>query len=135
MGGMIMGWYQPGSTSLVGGARYGPAAIITAQNLVNNNSVSSVTTNVTNFPVKTLTVTVTHTGTISNYLLKVTALSARDDVAANYAEIVSEIYQEDGIYHWNIEDNGAYFRVDIKSFGTADNANYITVTIDLEGSV
>jgi hypothetical protein len=132
---MIMGWYQPGSISLVGGARYGPAAIITAQNLVNNNTVSSVTTNVTNFPIKTLTVTVTHTGTISNYLLKVTALSARDDVAANYAEIVSELYQEDGIYHWNIEDNGAYFRVDIKSFGTADNANYITVTIDIEGSV
>lgn len=130
-----MGWYQPGSTSLVGGGRYGPAAIITAQNLVNNNTVSSVTTNVTNFPVKTLTVTVTHTGTITNYLLKVTALSSRDDVAANYAEIVSEIYQEDGVYHWNIEDSGAYFRVDIKSFGTADVANYITVTIDLEGAV
>jgi hypothetical protein len=130
-----MGWYQPGSTSLVGGARYGPAEIISAQNLTNNNTVSSVTTDVTNFPVKTLTITVTHTGTITDYLLKVTALSSRDDIAVNYAEIVSEIYQEDGVYHWNIEDNGAYFRVDIKSFGTADPVNYITVTIDLEGAV
>lgn len=129
-----MGWYQPGSATLVGGARYGPAVIINAQTLKNNTLVSSTTTDMSNFPLKTLTVKVEHTGTIDNYLLKVTALSSRDDTAANYAEIVSEIYQQDGIYHWNIEDNGMYFRVDITSFGTADNANYLTVTINLEGA-
>lgn len=129
-----MGWYQPGSATLVGGARYGPATIVTAKNLTTNVVFNSTTTDVSNFPTKTLTIDVSHTGTVDNYLLKVTALSSRDDTAANYAEIVSEIYQQDGVYHWNIEDNGKYFRVDIQSFGTADVANYITVTINLEGA-
>ncbi len=129
-----MGFYQPGSTTLVGGGRFGPTTIISAQNLVNNNVVKSTTIDVSNYPTKILTIDVTHSGTISDYLLKVTALSSRDDLAANYAEIISEIYQQDGTYHWNIVDNGMYFRIDITSLGTATAGNYITVTINIEGT-
>lgn len=129
-----MAWYQPGSTTLTGGQRLDPTTILDSETLKNNTTRNSTTTDVSNFRFKTLTIKLESTGTISDYRINVTALSSRDDVAADYAEIVSEVYEEDGTYHWNFEDSGKYFRVDVKSNGTADNSNYVTVTVVLEAS-
>jgi predicted ATP-dependent endonuclease of OLD family len=128
-----MAWYQPGSTTLVGGSRTGPTTIVDAVDLIDNSTQNSTSLDMVNFPIKALTVVVTHTGTVADFRLEVTALSSREDVAASYAAIVTEVYEEDGVYHWDLEDTSRYFRVDVTSIGTADGSNYITVSVVLEG--
>jgi hypothetical protein len=127
-------WYQPGSATLSAGARLVPTAIMTAQTFKNNTSVSSTSIDVSNYLTKSFRISLTSTGTISDYRIQVTVLSCDTDTAANYAQIVYEIYEQDGVYHWSVEDAGKWIRIDIKSWGTADNANYVTATVTIEAS-
>lgn len=129
-----MAWYQPGSATLSAGARLAPTTIVNAQTFKNNNTVNSTTTDVSNYLSKSFRISLTSNGTISDYRLQVTVLSCDTDTAADYAEITREIYEANGDYHWSIEDVGKWIRVDIKQWGTADNANYVTATITIEGS-
>jgi len=122
---------QSATTSL---ARLSAQTIVNAVNLTNNTVQNSTTIDTNSIPNKSLTIYLTSTGTITDYLVKVTTLSSKDTTTANFAEITSEVYEENGTYHWNIEDSGRYFRVDVKSIGTADASNYVTITIIIEGT-
>ncbi len=127
-------WYQPGSATLSAGARLVPTSIMAAQTFKNNTTVSGSTTDVSNYLTKSFRISLTSTGTITDYRLQATVLSCDTNTAADYAEIVYEIYEADGVYHWSIEDAGKWIRIDLKSWGTADNANYITATVTIEAS-
>jgi hypothetical protein len=129
-----MAWYQPGSATLSAGARLSPTTIVTAQTFKDNTTVSSTSTDVSNYLVKSFRISLTSTGTITDYRVQVIALSSGTDVAADYAEIVSEMYEQNGEYHWSIEDAGKYIRVDIKSWGTADVNNYVTADVIIEAT-
>jgi len=127
-------WYQPGSATLTAGSRLVPTTIINAVNITDTTITSSTTVDVSNYISKSFKITLT-TGvgsTISDYRVQINCLSS--DVDANYAEIVSEIYEADGIYHWYIEDAGKWIRIDVSSWGTADPVNYVTVSVTVEGS-
>jgi len=128
-------WYQPGNISTAS-ERLTPETILggagaSAVNLVDNTAMNSSVVDTNNTPKKTLKVTLTSTGTITDYLVKLRALSSQEN--ANFSEIVSEIYEGNGIYHWNLEDYGRYFMVQAQALGTADALNYVTIQVDIEG--
>lgn len=123
-----------GQSATTSQSRLTAQTIINAVNLTNNTVQNSTVIDTDTIPKKSLTIVLTSIGTISEYLVKVTALSAKDNVAASFSEITSEIYIENSTYHWNIEDVGRYFRVDVKSIGTADASNYVTTTVIVEGT-
>lgn len=123
-------FYQPGQQTTAS-SRLAPTTIMNVVNLTSSTAQNSSSVDTSNVPKKSLKITLTSTGTISDYLVKITALSSQTD--SNYAEIVSEIYEVNGTYHWNIEDVGRYFMIQAQSLGTADGSNYVTVTVVLEG--
>lgn len=123
-----------GFSSSSSSSRLSPQTIMNAVNLTSNTVQNSSVTDTNTIPNKSLTITLTSTGTISEYLIKVTSLSSRENVAASFSEITSEIYIQNGTYHWSIEDTGRYFRVDVQSIGTADVSNYVTITVIVEGT-
>lgn len=127
-------WYQPGSATLSAGARLTPTTIVNAVNFTSSATTSSTTTDVSNYLSKSFRISLTSTGTISDYRLQVKVLTCDTDTAANYAEVTKTIYEANGVYHWYIEDAGKFIRLDIKSWGTADVANYITATVTIEGA-
>lgn len=136
---VALGWYNmpfpsQGQSATTSQSRLTAQTIVNAVNLTNNTTQNSTVVDTDTIPNKSLTITLTSTGTISEYLVKVTALSSRENVAASFSEITSEIYIVNGTYHWNIEDVGRYFRIDIRSIGTADASNYVTITVILEGT-
>lgn len=124
-------FYQPGQQTTAS-SRLTPTTIMNAVNLTSDAAVNSSSVDTNNVPKKSLNITLaTGLGTISNYMVKITALSSQAD--SGYAEIVSEFYEANGTYHWYLEDVARYFMVQVRSLGTADPANYITVTVVLEG--
>ncbi len=125
-------WYQPGSATLSAGSRLVSTTIINAVNITTTGITSSTTVDVSNYISKSFKITLTSTGTISDYRIQINCLSS--DVDLNYAEIVSEIYESDGIYHWYIEDAGKFIMIQVSSWGTASVANYVTVSVTVEGS-
>lgn len=125
-------WYQPGSATLTSGSRLVPTTIINAVNITDNTTTSSTSVDVSNYISKSFKITLTSTGTMSDYRVQIKCSAS--DVNANFAEIVSEIYEADGVYHWYIEDAGKWIMIDVTSWGTADIANYVTVSVTIEGS-
>ena len=123
-----------GQSATTSQSRLTAQTIISAVNLTDNTVQNSTVVDTNTIPNKSLTIILTSTGTISEYLIKVTALSSRENVAASFSEITSEIYIVNGTYHWNIEDVGRYFRVDTQAIGTADASNYVTITVIVEGT-
>ncbi len=127
-------WPTIGITQITSSARLTAQTIVNAVKLQDNTVQNSTVVDVSSVITKSLTIYLTSTGTVSDYLVKVTALSSKDTTSTNFAEITSEIYEENGTYHWNLEDSGKYFRVDVQQIGTADANNYVTVTIIVEGT-
>ncbi len=125
-------WYQPGSATLTSGSRLIPTTIINAVNIVDTTTTSSTVVDVSNYISKSFKMTLTSTGTISDYRVQITCLSS--DINTNFAEIISEIYEINGVYHWYIEDAGKYVMIQVSSWGTADPLNYVTVSVTVEGS-
>lgn len=123
-----------GQSATTSASRLSAQTVISALNLTNGTVQNSTVVDTDTIPNKSLTITLTSTGTISEYLIKVIALSAKDNVAASFSEITSEIYIVNGTYHWNITDVGRYFRIDIQAIGTADVSNYVTATVIVEGT-
>ncbi len=124
-------FYQPGPQTTAS-SRLTPTTIMNAVNLTSSTAQNSSSVDTNNVPKKSLKITLaTGLGTISNYLVKVTALSSHAD--SGYAEIVSEFYEANGTYHWYLEDVARYFMVQVQSLGTADGGNYVTATVVLEG--
>ncbi len=123
-------FYQPGQQTTAS-SRLTPTTIMNAVNLTSSTAQNSSVVDTNNVPKKSLKVTLTSSGTISDYIVKLTALSSQID--GSYAEIVSEFYEANGTYHWYLEDVGRYFMVQAQSLGTADGSHYVTVTIVLEG--
>lgn len=124
-------FYQPGQQTTAS-SRLTPTTIMNAVNLTSNTAQNSSSVDTNNVPKKSLKITLTTgLGTISDYMVKITALSSQAD--SGYAEIVSEYYEANGTYHWYLEDVARYFMVQAQSLGTADGSNYVTVTVGLEG--
>lgn len=134
LGWLKMPFPSQGTSASALQTRLSAQTIVSAVNLTSSTVQNSSVTDTNTIPNKSLTITLTSTGTISEYLVKLTALSSRENVAASFSEITSEIYITNGTYHWNIEDVGRYFRVDVQSIGTADASNYVTITVILEGT-
>lgn len=127
-------WPTIGVSQITSSARLTAQTIVNAVNLQNNTVQNSTVVNVSSVTTKSLTIYLTSTGNVSDYLIKVTTLASKDTTAANFAEITSEIYEENGTYHWNLDDSGKYFRVDVQQIGTADASNYVTITVIIEGT-
>jgi len=123
-------FYQPGQQTTAS-SRLTPTTIMNAVNLTSSAAQNSSSVDTNNVPKKSLKITLASTGTISNYMVKITALSSQAD--SGYAEIVSEFYEANGTYHWYLEDVARYFMIQALSLGTADGSNYVTVTVVLEG--
>lgn len=130
-----MPWYQPGNvstaserltpTTILGGS--GASALNLTDNLPHNSSIVDAN----NTPKKSGKVTLTSTGTISDYLIKLTFLSSQTNT--NFPAITFELYEGNGIYHFDFEDVGRYFMVQAQALGTANAGNYVTIQVDLEG--
>ena len=127
-------WYQPGSATLTGGSRLTPTTIMTNVNLTDNTSNSSSRIDVSNYLTKSFRINLATTGIITDYRVQITILSCDTDTPANYAEIVYEIYEADGTYHWSIEDAGKWIMIKVKQWGTAAAGNYVTVNIAIEAT-
>jgi len=123
-------FYQPGQQTTAS-SRLTPTTIMNAVNHTTSVAQNSSSVDTNNVPKKALKITLTSTGTIADYMFKITALSSQID--GSYAEIVSEFYEANGTYHWYLEDVARYFMIQAQSLGTADVNNYITCTVVLEG--
>lgn len=123
-------FYQPGQQTTAS-SRLSPTTIVNAVNLTSGTAQNSSVVDTNNVPKKALKITLTSTGTISDYMIKVTTLSSQ--ISSSFAEIVSEFYEINGTYHWYIEDVARYFMVQVQALGTADGSNYVTATVVLEG--
>ena len=115
-------------------ARLSPQTVFNAAQFKDNLPKQSTVLDTNAIPNKSITVTIVCTGMVDDFLFKFTALASDVNDPQSFAEITSEVYMGAGVYHWNIQDAGRYFRVDGQQLGTVDNLNFCTVTAVVEGT-
>ena len=106
--------------------------LFTDENLTDNNGHKSSAADAKGILHKTVGIKLTSTGTISDYFVVVKLQSADENVDASYRTIIEDEFEDDEEKKITVDDVGRYFRITVKSEGTASAMNYITCNAKLK---
>jgi len=106
--------------------------LFTDEDLTDNNEHKSSAADAKGILHKTIGIKLTSTGTISDYFVVVRLQSADENVDASYRTIIEFEFEDDDEQKFTADDAGRYFRITVKSEGTASATNYITCNAKLE---
>jgi len=106
--------------------------LFSSQNLTDGTEQTSSAIDCAALYHKTVGIQTTHTGTISDYFVRVKFQSSNTSTATDFRTIAEYEIRDDITINLTVDDTRRYFRITLTSEGTATVANYVTVDATLD---